>query len=294
MESTNSASKNKLFHRTMEALEESLHCGLIATDLDLQAGVKDLNAHDEEILDFALKNRFTRIPLRSKEQGPHGAITHVAIIDLGQGRLAERREITVDDVISASTPIERAVKLLRRRRFYFVLDPDQILKILTVSDVNRLPMRTYLHTLLDHLEGLMTECIEKTFPDEGWMSHLSDSRKQEVRSLHAQKQSQDFDTRLIDCTTFSDKMTILRKADVLPTEDSRSAFQRKVGPIRQLRNRLGHGMPAIDHEIDRLRDHQRHGNQLVKAGDLDWLGDTIETLRNLIDALSANLEEPPR
>ena len=144
----------------MEALEQSLLCGLIATELDLEAGVKDLNAHDDEILDLARKGRFTRIPLRSREQGLDGPITHVAIVDLDQGRVAERREITVDDVISASTPIGWAVELLRRRRFYFVLDPDQIHKILTVSDVNRLPMRTYLHTVLDHLEGLMSEWIE--------------------------------------------------------------------------------------------------------------------------------------
>jgi hypothetical protein len=49
-----------LFHQTMTALERSLTCGLIASDLDLKHGVEPFLASDEDILDQAMQHRYSR------------------------------------------------------------------------------------------------------------------------------------------------------------------------------------------------------------------------------------------
>jgi hypothetical protein len=88
-------------------------------------------------------------------------------------------------------------------------------KLLTVSDLNRLPVRTYLHTLLDHLESVMAAAIGEAYPYDRWFALLSESRQAKVSELHELKQRSDFDTCLIDCTTLSDKATILARSEGL-------------------------------------------------------------------------------
>ncbi len=284
---------NKLYHQTMTALAESLQCTLIASDLDFERGVLPQTVEEDEILAYALANRFSRIPLFSGEESER-LITYVALVDLEGERLVERRPITVEDVISGSTPIDKAIQLLTRRPFYFVLDPHCIRKILTVSDLNRLPVRTYLHTLLDHLEGLLAEWIEQAFLENSWKTSLSGKRQESIQGLHEQKRREDFDTRLIDCTTLSDKATIIGKSDRLQGELSqptRSAFKKRLKPIKRLRNRLAHGMPPLDKEADTLRDHLRPGGLLTKRADLEWLNQVVLTLLAWIEALSGTNEE---
>jgi hypothetical protein len=58
---------------------------------------------------------------------------------------------------------------------------------------------------------MLADTIDVALPDDQWFPYLSDRRQPEVKGLHAQKTGEDFDTRLIDCTTLSDKATIIRK-----------------------------------------------------------------------------------
>src|SRR5215510_8313283 len=138
----------------MTALERSLTCGLIASDLDPQYGVKPLSAPDDDILALAMQHRYSRVPLRDDDSGRKVEVTHVAIVDLARPRVKERRAIAIDDLISAETLIHRAIDLLQQRRFCFPLVHEAIRKILTRSDLNALPVRVYLNTLLAHLERM--------------------------------------------------------------------------------------------------------------------------------------------
>lgn len=279
-----------LYHQTMTALEQSLHCRLIASELDLERGVSRLEASDQEILAQALPSFFSRIPLYSSDPQPgERTITHIALIDLKGKCVQQRRPVTVEDVISGSTPIARAIELLSLRPFFFVLDPDCIRRILTRSDLNRLPVRTYLHTLLDHAEGLFAQWCEAIYPDETWLGCLTCDRQARVQELYCAKQQADFDTRLIDCTTFSDKANIVGKSERFRAQLlslSRRKFQAEFMPIKRLRDRLDHGLPPLAADTDRLRDHLSHGGPLTKQADLAWLDGVVRTLRDWIEALS--------
>ena len=281
---------NKLYHQTMRALARSLHCGLIASELDFDHGVMQVDVDDDHILQYALPNGFSRIPLYSREEDREKIVTDVAIADLQRQSVSSRRSVAVEEIIAASTPISEAIHLLSRRQFYFVLEGARIRQILTVSDLNLLPVRTYLHVLLDHLESLLAECVEATHPNDSWMSLLSEEKQIQIRELHEQKRSQDFDTRLIHCTTLSDKATVVGKSQELLAAlsfDSRSASDRTFKPIGRLRGRVDHGLPPLDKDADALRDQLRHCGVVTKQADVEWLHRVVGTMETWIDALSA-------
>jgi hypothetical protein len=237
-----------LFHETMTALERSLTCGLIASDLDLKSGVKPYSTLDHDILALAMQHCYSRVPLRNDDPGRMVEITDVAIVDLAEHRVPKRRAIIIDDLIAAETPLDRAIDLLQQRGFCFVLVDEAIRKILTRSDLNKLPVRVYLGTLLSHLEGMLADTIDAALCNDQWFIALSDGRQPEVKGLHAQKAREDSDTRLIDCTTLSDKATVIRKMPDLIQRfglPSPNQFTRQFKLINDLRKRLDHGLPLL-------------------------------------------------
>ena len=282
-----------LYHLTMRALERDLHCGLIASKVDFDDGVMQVDADEDQILQYALLNGFSRIPLFSREEDGEKIVTDVAIVDLKRRSLSSRRSLAVEEIIAASTPISEAIHLLSRREFYFVLEGARIRQILTVSDLNRLPVRTYLHVLLDHLESLLAESAEATHPKDTWMGLLSEDKQSQIHELHEQKRTEDFDTRLIHCTTLSEKATIVGKSKELLARlsiESSKEFTRTFRDIGRLRNRVNHGLPPLDKEADALRDQLRHCGVVTKHADVEWLGRVVGTMETWIDALSASGE----
>lgn len=277
-----------LFHNTMLALERDLQCWLIASDLVPDEGVFPLETPEHVILAHAAEKGYSRIALSVRGNGSDTLITHVALMDLSGRSPFELRPIVAEDVISGSTPIDLAIELLSRREFYFVLQPDRIRKILTRSDLNRLPVRTYLHTLLDHVEGLLAAWCNHAYPEDSWLGLLSHKRRTAIRALYEEKRSQDLDTRRIDCTYLSDKAAILRSdpAKLTARLPPGQALGEQSEAVCRLRNRLGHGMPPLGREADYLRNQLRHGGALSKPADLCWLKEVVATLRAWIDALS--------
>lgn len=279
---------NSLFHTTMAQLERSLTCELIASQIDLVNGVKLSSVGDEEILEFATQYQYSRVPLRDECCVEATSITHVAVIDL-YNKSVERRQVAVTDLIAGETSLSKAVSILQKRGFCFVIIEDTIRKILTRSDLNKLPIRVYLTTLLAHLEGLLADNIDSVFPENFWLDLLKDERRRNrIESLFKKKKAEDFDTRLIDCTMLSDKSLIIQNSAEIREQvaaSSKKQLTRQYKRIEALRDRLTHGLPPLTDNADTIRDHLYHGQELTKARDVEWLAEVISRMQGWIDCL---------
>lgn len=284
-----------VYTQTIAALERSLSCSMIATAINFTDGVRPLDVDDADLGKYAEDYQFSQVPLSPQAGSPDARVTHVALIDFIEWRVLERRPVAPEDLLAGSTPIDRTIHLLTTRPFYFVLENDRISKILTRSDLNRLPVRTYLHTLLDHLESLLSAEIVATYGTIEWLTLLTPQRREQVRALHELKKRDDFDSSLIDCTTFSDKARILsadpEKLPAAISSGSRKGLRRNLGRIRALRDKLAHDGRVIPPDIDRLRNHLRHGDQLTKRSDVSWLSDKVALLTAWIDVLEGRSVE---
>lgn len=279
----------KLYHQTLARMEQSLTCALISSPIDQKHGVFAVDADDTVILEYALPNRFEHIPLASTGESRTPTISHLAEVDLDKQTVRMRRPIALIDVVAGDTPISRAAELLALRPFYLVLEQTCITRVLTVSDLNLLPVRTHLHMVLDHLESLMAASIESASPRDGWLGSLGPDKQKAVRELYEQKKQDDFDTRLVDCTTLSDKATVIGKMKVLTLRlgcSSRTQFNGEYDEICRLRNRLAHRLPPLNEETDELRDNLEHGQPISKKKDVKWLARTTATINAWIKVLS--------
>lgn len=165
-------STTKLYHQTLARMEQTLTCTLISSLIDTQLGIFAANADDAAILEYALPNRFEFIPLKPASGNHTATVSDVAEVDLVKKTVMRRRPVALEDVVAGDTPISRTIELLALRPFYLILEQTCITRILTVSDLNLLPVRTYLHTVLDHLESLMAASMESAHPEDRWLELL--------------------------------------------------------------------------------------------------------------------------
>jgi hypothetical protein len=231
---------NAVFHRTMVELEEALTCDLIASRIDFLEGVKRWDASDEDILAYAVPNRFSRVALSGSSDGQE--ITGVAVVSL-KDRTVQRDEIDVGRVVAATTPIGYAIHLVVTRRFLFVKKDRLINKILTVSDLNKLPTRVYLAALVLHFESMLADLIADRLADEDWLALLVEERQQEVLRLQRLKVSSEIESRLVDCASLKDKIIVATRSQVCRealTSAAREFSSVRADRVRELRNAVLH------------------------------------------------------
>jgi hypothetical protein len=304
----------KIYHETMSALENSLTCALIASDLfTVQNGEFDVMgimpeiSSPEEIHGYAKLKRFSCVPLYVKKKNlyPPYWFDEVFIFDRLNEDKCTRRNIKPEDIISSSTPISKLIGLFndndgKKRDFYLVLENERICKIVTIADLNKLPVRVCLSAMIAHLEGLMSEIIETKYPvEKDWLTLLNVPAQEFVNKLYQDKIALDFDVSMIDCTTIIHKFTILYKtASFLEyLEVSKKEYDKIYKLISRLRNRNFHNMDTLtddsmfenDSMIENVgiaRDHVAHNQKLKKKIDIGWLSDTVCNINRWIDAFS--------
>jgi hypothetical protein len=122
-----------------------------------------------------------------------------------------------------------------------VMRGTRIAGIVTISDLQKLPVRPALFLLVTHLELMMAAVIRERFrgrPDEEWLIHLGQQRRKCVEAKWQELQSNNLAIDQINATQFSDKRQILLKSGRLNC--SRTQVEKEFGAIEQLRNNLVH------------------------------------------------------
>lgn len=279
---------DSLYTETMAALETSLVCGMIGSPVQTQ-GIELTDAlSNSEVQEFAMPRGYWQVFLRAADPSA-GAAGEIVELDPETYEVLIRRPVEIADLLASSTPIGRAIEFLNGRRFFLLLEHDRIDKILTRADLNRLPVRTYLHTLLDHLEAVLGVEIATAHPEDSWLELLSDNAAERANSLLKKKQQDGLDTALIDCTTFSDKANIILKTgegiaarlDIETKADLKHALNR----IRKLRDRLAHPEPIVVEDVELIRNQLRHGDRLTRSCDVTKLAQAVALLRDWVAIL---------
>lgn len=136
----------------------------------------------------------------------------------GGKKLYEIADPTIaDKVISANTPLLEAIKIFseNQQSFYFILKSNQLLGWLNYTDFYKLPFRLCLYALLINLEKMMLDIAESSpliaikFLPSG---RLEKAKKlYDDRGYSKDKNGKETTAKLLECTTFIDKISIMRK-----------------------------------------------------------------------------------
>ena len=148
--------------------------------------------------------------------------------------------LSEDHVIGADASIIEFVTTADERPARLVVSGDEVTGLVTLSDLQRLPVRAAIFALITSLELAMSERIEAEWPDDStdWLELLSPDRRENVEDKITTAKREDGYVSAIVLTQISDKATILRKQKLV--SGSGKQLKRDFKAIRKLRDKVAH------------------------------------------------------
>lgn len=147
--------------------------------------------------------------------------------------------LSEDFLIGADASILNVVKTADAQPCRLVVSGDKIVGLVSLSDLQKLPVRAAFFALITGFEMTMAEGIKANFATNAdWMMCLSDKRQEKIQAEIASSQKDDGFVDALLFTQFADKATIFRKHFELPW--SKTSLGKKFSEIRKLRDNLAH------------------------------------------------------
>jgi len=142
-------------------------------------------------------------------------------------------------LISSDVGILTFIEQADERPSRLVVRGTRIDGIVTLSDLQKLPVRPALFLFITHLELLMTETIRLRFQgSDRWLEALTPNRQKKIRAKWQQLNAENLAIDLITASDFCDKREVLLRLGNLP--DSRRKSEKQLRAIEKLRNSLAH------------------------------------------------------
>ncbi|WP_029314497.1 CBS domain-containing protein [Acidiphilium angustum] len=221
-----------------------------------------------EAVGRADKHRFDYLPVCDGTDGP--VVGLFARKDISSDRAVRvcdvMQPLSSANLIAIDAPLLQFVLSADTAPCRLILDDTEIRGLVTLSDIQRLPVRTALFSLFIHLELVLTVVLRREIgPDRSPFEFLSSNRAENARNRWESSQFNSMDHDPYSALQFGDKKTIAKKLKLCGLSGTR--IDRDLNSIEKiLRNPIAHGanyaltMPAA---LELVR-----ATRLVKS----WIG----------------------
>lgn len=156
--------------------------------------------------------------------------------------LVEKAMCSLDEsiLISADASLLTFVASADTNPCRLVIRGTRINGIVTLSDLQKLPVRPVLFFLITHLEILMAEVLRMTYPNgDEWVALLTPPRRKIFEKGWTELQQSDLDLDKLTASNFADKKEALIRSTV-PLPFGQVKAGKQLGRIERLRNGLAH------------------------------------------------------
>ncbi len=143
-------------------------------------------------------------------------------------------------IIGGNSNINEFIKNVREEPFKLVISKNEISGLVTMSDMQKIPVRVSIFSLIIELEIMMSDLIIKLYPnEESWMNLLTNSRRNKLNDEELKvKKSDNFVSKII-FTQFGDKAKILEKSKCF-SFTTQKQLKKQFEDIRKLRDLVAH------------------------------------------------------
>lgn len=225
---------------------DTLHAGLTVELISTPRAHLQVCRADDRIADVMDKNvqNYDHLPVvRSADDPKILGLFHAKALRAGalQGDTVARDFIPLseDTIIGADSSILEFISDADQKPCRLVVSGASIVGLVSLSDLQRLPVRAALFALITGFEITMLIAIRKWYCDENeWLSSLSEGRR---AMLEQQKTSALIRDSLVDAllfTQFSDKKQLVLKK--YQGKRSRASIKDALNKIEKLRNLVAH------------------------------------------------------
>ena len=148
--------------------------------------------------------------------------------------------LTEDHLVGSNAGILDFIKTGVERPTRLVVSGTEIVGLVCMADLHKLPVRAALFSVVTALEMVMADCIDDAWQDRpsGWLDLLSPDRRNDVTVRIADARQNDTYVSDIASTQFADKATIVLKQGLVA--GSKSSLRKDFKAIRKLRDNLAH------------------------------------------------------
>lgn len=147
--------------------------------------------------------------------------------------------LSEDIVIGADASIFDFIRNADEVSTKLVVSGDGVAGLVSLSDIQQLPVRAALFALVTSLEMAMALAIERKWPNaEEWMTQLTENRRGQLQKKISEARQKDAFVSEIAFTQISDKATLLFKAGIVG--GTRNEHDARFNAIRDLRDNLAH------------------------------------------------------
>lgn len=276
------------FYELLRRLDEGFPVALIAQPVEVWGHGDAI----EEIIARSKEKKYDTAFV-GRRRSDRNSVWVDKIVTVGTG---ECRDVELNDLVSSDLPLSKAIGVLARRPFALVLTGDRVTAVATRADLNRLPVRVMLFTMMTHAEMLLAEAILLEFESDGWLEQLPRLQQDKIENLQRDKIREDADTRLIDCASLAHKCEVAARTPALRKLlgcSTRRGFEAERRKFVRLRNRLMHHQGvAFSSEKgtapeDILRDALAHGDRLIVTSEAAGaLNEVVAVVQRWIENMS--------
>lgn len=172
------------------------------------------------------------------------------------------------ELIEESTPLIDVFSALRDAPRKFVTQQDKVTGIITRGDLQKAPARMWLFGLITLLEMHLLRIIRSKYPQDSWVTHLSDSRIKKAKELFALRKKRNEAIDLADCLQFCDKREL-----VLRIQEIRESMRKQWG--NSTRNLL--------ESAEKLRDKLCHAQDIVVGSTWQEVIDLMKNIEQFLE-----------
>jgi hypothetical protein len=231
---------------------ESIHRGLTVDSIATERAKFETCAADEALAVVIERNRsnaFDFLPVTEPEPGtPATSARIIGLLEIvpyvhgkePQGDVRETmRPLSEENLIGADASIITFLRNADHQRCRLVISGPEISGLVTLSDLQQLPVRAALFAMVTQLEMIMASWIRAEFGNsDGWMERLSKERQLKVHEKAATAKSDDGFVELLLFTQFGDKVAIIKKSPVFGW--TKGSFKSELDQVQNLRDDLAH------------------------------------------------------
>ena len=194
------------FQRTLDGLDAGIQVRHIATFT-----VESCEPDDtvKSVMDREDWRIFSQILVR--QDGHAVGIVERKRADPEKTVAQQMRPLSDAMLISAAAPLSQFLSICRNDAFRLVVDLTRVAGIVTVSDLQKLPVRLHTFTRIAHLEMLMAGIItiQSSEDDAVWKGLIKKDRIRKAEKYRADYAKENLDLPLIEYTDFGDKVNVI-------------------------------------------------------------------------------------
>lgn len=155
------------------------------------------------------------------------------------------QQLSEQIIIGADASIFDFIRQADAHPTNLVISRERIAGLVSMSDIQQLPVRAALFSLITSLEMAMAATIQRHWPQtDGWLALLKEHRQQKLNEEISIAKERDVFVDAIAFTQFCDKTDLIREAQILPTPECGS--KGKLKNIQKLRDNLAHANSYAD------------------------------------------------